>query len=174
MSSVNLYDRRPSPLISLFSLHSFPPFSIETRQQIGPRQKGRRRLSWGSESERGVRSVKLHFCEKSCEGVGDCWPERGSCAAAARSVYYERRRGEGSLTPCPHSKVDEFACLKNFDKHFTKFLGSVRVGTTRKTWSQTPVTSRALVRILKNCIFTLKTEEFCLFITILGGEFCFI
>ena len=43
----------------------------------------------------------------------------------------------------PHSKVDEFACLKNCNKHFAKFLGSVRVGTTRKTWSQTLVTSRA-------------------------------
>ena len=42
-----------------------------------------------------------------------------------------------------HSKAQDFACLKNCNKHFAKFLGSVRVGTTRKTWSQTLVTSRA-------------------------------
>ena len=70
-----------------------------------------------------------------------------------------------------HSKAQDFACLKNCNKHFAKFLGSVRVGTTRKTWSQTLVTSRALLQILKNCFFTMKMAGLLSFIIILVTEF---
>ena len=60
----------------------------------------------------------------------------------------------------PHSKADDFACPRVSGKHFAKFLGSVRVWTTRKTWSQISVTSRAHLQILKNCHFTVNLKDF--------------
>ena len=52
------------------------------------------------------------------------------------------------------------------------FLRSLRFGAIRKTWSQTQVTLRALLQILKNCNFTMKMEGFLSFITILVSKFC--
>ena len=71
----------------------------------------------------------------------------------------------------PHSWADVCACLSSSGKDFVNFLRSVRVGATRKTWSQTLVTSRALLQILKNCFFTMKMAGLLSFVIILVTEF---
>ena len=74
MSSVNLYDRRPSVAFNLSLLPSFlsPIFNRNSStnwsatERVRVRGAGRRRRI-----RRGVKSVKLHFCEKIGEGAGD-------------------------------------------------------------------------------------------------------
>ena len=61
------------------------------------------------------------------------------CVLSTDIMSGRREMNEGRT----HSKAALSACLMNSGKDSVKFLTSVRARTTRKSWSQTSVTSRA-------------------------------
>ena len=143
MSGVNLYDRRPSVAFNLSLLPSFlsPIFNRNSSTNWSATERVRVRGGGGGAGEASKASNFIFVKKAGIEGGG--WRQRQSDRPAARSVYYERRRGEGSLTRRPSAvRVRPFARSFPFGMKMRKggnfgrsLVKSTKFGTHRSTLS---------------------------------------
>ena len=136
MSGVNLYDRRPSVAFNLSLLPSFLSPIFNRNSSTNWSATERVRVRGGGGAGEASKASNFIFVKKAGRGLATA-----TGRPAARSVYYERRRGEGSLTRRP-SVVRPFARSFPFGMKMRKggnfgrsLVKSTKFGTHRSTLS---------------------------------------